>query len=251
MNTHPSQTALSIDRVTHHLGTNEQRRVVLFEASLQVRPGEWVAVMGPSGSGKSTLLHMVGGLDTPQSGSIEIGDVEISSLSDSDRARFRCRHIGYVFQNYNLIDDLTVGHNVELPLLLRGMARRRARRLALEMLERLGLTRLSNSWPAQLSGGEQQRVAIARALVGDRVLVLADEPTGALDSAAAMTVMALLRAANAQGQTILMVTHDPVVAEAADRVVWMSDGAIADGLTAAAPSARRTAVASVARGGRS
>ncbi len=217
-----------IDRVSYAVGKETSHRTILDAASLQLAPGEWVAVMGPSGCGKSTLLHMVGGLRRPDAGSITIDGVEISSLSDHSRARYRRNRIGYVFQQYNLIDDLTVVHNVELPALLLGTPHRRARHDAAELLDRLGLSSLAGAWPAELSGGEQQRVAIARALVARPAVVLADEPTGALDRAASATVIELLRAASNERQTILMVTHDPEVAAAADRVVWMRDGTMHD-----------------------
>ncbi|MFN8036658.1 MAG: ABC transporter ATP-binding protein [Acidimicrobiia bacterium] len=230
------QEHLVVDGVTHAVGTGASRRTILAGASLQVGTGELVAVMGPSGCGKSTLLHMVGGLRRPDVGSVTVDGVEISALSDRDRARYRRRQVGYVFQQYNLIDDLTVRNNVELPMLLVGTSRRRARRDARDLLDRLGLGAHAGAWPAQLSGGEQQRVAIARALATRRAVVLADEPTGALDSAAAATVIGLLRATADEGRTVLLVTHDPVVADAADRVVWMQDGTIHHHPRALAPS---------------
>jgi putative ABC transport system ATP-binding protein len=191
---------------------------------MTVTAGEWVAVMGRSGSGKSTLLHLLGGLDVPTAGSVEIAGTVISRRSESWRARFRRRHIGYVFQQYNLVDDLTVAGNVELPLRLVGRSRRRARQEARRLLARIGLEDRATASPAELSGGEQQRVAIMRALAAEPSLLLADEPTGALDSQAAAIVVDLLGAARRQGQTIIMVTHDASVAAAADRVVEMSDG---------------------------
>jgi putative ABC transport system ATP-binding protein len=191
---------------------------------MTVTAGEWVAVMGRSGSGKSTLLHLLGGLDVPTAGSVEVAGTVINRRGESSRARFRRRHIGYVFQQYNLIDDLTVAGNVELPLRLVGRSRRRARQEARRLLARIGLEDRATASPAELSGGEQQRVAIMRALAAEPSLLLADEPTGALDSQAAAIVVDLLGAARRQGQTIIMVTHDASVAAAADRVVEMSDG---------------------------
>lgn len=238
---------LVVDRVCHAVGTGAARRTILDSASLRVGAGEWVAVMGPSGCGKSTLLHMVGGLRRPETGSVTFDGVEISALSDRGRAMYRRREVGFVFQQYNLVDDLSVVHNVELPLLLVGAGRRRARRDAHDLLDRLGLGALAGAWPAQLSGGEQQRVAIARALVSRRAVLLADEPTGALDSSAAADVTGLLRAACDAGQTILMVTHDPVLAGAADRVVWMRDGTIHADPPCAQAAALATAQAGASR----
>lgn len=225
---------LTVDGLCYGVGNDASRRTILARASLSIAAGEWVAVTGPSGCGKSTLLHMIGGLLRPDSGSIILDGLEVTALSDRARAHLRRRQVGYVFQQYNLIDDLTVQHNVELPLLLAGAARAHARREAAELLGRLGLGGRATAWPAQLSGGEQQRVAIARALIARPAIVLADEPTGALDSAAAATVIDVLAAARDQGQTIVMVTHDPEVARRADRLVPMRDGTID-------PSVRRLA----------
>jgi putative ABC transport system ATP-binding protein len=207
-------------------GTGDNARTVVSGISLTVPAGEWVAVMGRSGCGKSTLLHLLGGLDVPTAGSVQIAGTVISSRGESARARFRRRHIGYVFQQYNLIDDLTVAGNVELPLLLAGHSRRAARRRARALLARVGLEGRATATPARLSGGEQQRVAIMRALASEPSLLLADEPTGALDSETAAIVVDLLVAARRQGQTIVMVTHDQAVAAAADRIVEMTDGRV-------------------------
>jgi putative ABC transport system ATP-binding protein len=212
-------------------------RPVLRGVSLVVERGSWVAVMGPSGCGKSTMLHLLGGLDLPDEGSVVLGDDEISTMSVAERAVLRRRRVGYVFQQYNLIPHLEVGANVELPQRLAGVARRRARIRADELLATLGLTDRRHDLPGTLSGGEQQRVAIARAVANQPDLLLADEPTGALDSAAAQLVLDLLRVQHAAGQTIVMVTHDPDVAAAADRTIHLRDGQIV-----ATPS--RTPVAS-------
>lgn len=217
-----------IEQISFAVGAGPSRRPILVDTSLEVALGEWVAVMGPSGCGKSTLLHIVGGLRRPDSGSVTVQGIDVSSLSDRGRAGFRRRRIGLVFQQYNLIEDLTVSSNVDLPARLLGRPRRSAGRDAAELLERLGLGARADAWPSQLSGGEQQRVAIARALATRPAVVLADEPTGALDSAATAAVIDLLRAACDEGQTILMVTHDPSVAAAADRVAWMRDGTVRD-----------------------
>ncbi len=201
-------------------------RPVLRGVSLAVDQGAWLAVMGPSGCGKSTMLHLIGGLDLPDAGSIRIGDVDITTLNVADRAVLRRRRVGYVFQQYNLIPHLDVAANVELPQRLAGMGRRRARQRTAQLLEMLGLAGRSKDLPGTLSGGEQQRVAIARAVANQPDLLLADEPTGALDSASAAVVLDLLRDQHQAGQTIVMVTHDPDVAAAADRTIHVRDGQI-------------------------
>ncbi len=195
---------------------------------MAVAPGEFVAVMGPSGSGKSTLLHLAGGLDTPTSGTVEVAGVDIGSLSGSGRAALRRKHIGYVFQDFNLLPTLTAGENVALPRELDGVRRRQARRDARTALREVDLTQMIDRFPDQLSGGQQQRVAIARALVGDRRLVLADEPTGALDSATGELVLALLRARADAGAAIVLVTHEARHAAWADRVIFLRDGRMVD-----------------------
>jgi len=195
---------------------------------LVVAPGEFLAVMGPSGSGKSTLLHLAGGLDTPTSGTVEVSGVDVGGLSSSGRAALRRRHIGYVFQDFNLLPTLTAGENVALPRELDGVRRRQARRDARVALREVDLTEMIDRFPDQLSGGQQQRVAIARALVGDRRLVLADEPTGALDSATGELVLALLRARADDGAAIVLVTHEARHAAWADRVIFLRDGRMVD-----------------------
>jgi putative ABC transport system ATP-binding protein len=199
-------------------------RLVVDRVSLRVGRGEWLAIMGPSGCGKSTLLQMLGGLTTPTSGTVRVAGTSLANCSESRRARIRRRHVGYVFQRYNLIDELRVVDDVSLPLRLNGVSARRARAEAAQLLERLGLQHAAHARPGELSGGEQQRAAIARALVARPDVVLADEPTGALDTAAAQCVIALLGEACRQGQTIVMVTHDPSVAAAAHTVIHMIDG---------------------------
>jgi putative ABC transport system ATP-binding protein len=208
--------------------TDAVERSVLHGLSLAVDRGEWVAAMGPSGCGKSTMLHLLGGLDLPDAGSIRLGDDELTTLASRDRARLRRRRVGYVFQQYNLIPHLDVAANVELPQRLAGASRREARVRSIELLDALGLAGRERNLPGTLSGGEQQRVAIARAIANHPDLLLADEPTGALDSAAAELVLDLLREQHDQGQTIVMVTHDPDVAAAADRIVHVRDGRIVD-----------------------
>ena len=201
-------------------------RLVVDRVNLGVRRGEWLAIMGPSGCGKSTLLQMLGGLTTPTSGTVRVAGTSLGDCSESRRARVRRRHVGYVFQRYNLIDELRIVDDVSLPLRLNGVPRRRARAEAMHLLERLGLAHRAHARPGELSGGEQQRAAIARALVARPDVVLADEPTGALDSVAAHGVIELLRDASRHGQTIVMVTHDASVAAAAHDVVHMVDGAL-------------------------
>jgi len=205
----------------------------LADLSLDVATGEVAAVMGPSGSGKSTLLNLVAGLDRPTSGTITVAGRRIDSLSESALARFRARHVGIIFQFFNLLDDLTVQDNVLLPAQLAGASRRTARARAGELLERMGIEQHRDDYPARLSGGQRQRVAIARALVNSPDLLLADEPTGALDTATGLAIGRLLRELNADGQTLVLVTHDPALAERyAARTVRLLDGRLAAGVPA-------------------
>ncbi len=197
---------------------------------LAVERGEFVAIMGPSGCGKSTLLNLLAGFDRPSTGEVWLGGQRIDRLSEAQSARLRRRRIGFVFQFFNLLPALSVAENVELPLLLVGQRRHSARRVATRLLADLGIAERPNAAPALLSGGQQQRVALARAMANSPDIVLADEPTGNLDSAAAREVLELLGAARRRGQTILLVTHDARVAATADRVVRLRDGRIvADG----------------------
>ncbi len=195
---------------------------------LTVAPGELVAVMGPSGSGKSTLLNIAGGLDQATAGKVRVLGEELGSLTKSELARVRRRRVGYVFQDYNLIPSLTAAENVALPLELDRIRTREALAQAQAALEEVGLGGLENRFPDDLSGGQQQRVAIARAVVGQRGLILADEPTGALDSVTGEQVLALLRARCDSGAAALLVTHEARHAGWADRVVFLRDGAIVD-----------------------
>ena len=205
--------------------------------SLEVAAGELVAVMGPSGSGKSTLLNLAGALDRPTSGEVEIDGVRLGSLAAEELARLRRRRVGLVFQDYNLIPALTAAENVGLPLELDGTPPVLARQEARSVLKEFGLGGLADRFPDQLSGGQQQRVAIARALVGQRRLVLADEPTGALDSVTGEEVLAVLRARCDGGAAALLVTHEPRHAAWADRVIYLRDGVVVDGSRASAPAA--------------
>ncbi|BCJ48240.1 macrolide ABC transporter ATP-binding protein [Actinoplanes ianthinogenes] len=201
----------------------------LREVDLSVAAGTMVAVMGPSGSGKSTLLTIAGALESPTSGEVSVGGLAFSGLSRDDRSRLRRQAIGYVFQDFNLLPGLTAAENVALPLELDGRPARKARTAGLDALRELGLGDRAARFPDQLSGGERQRVAIARAVVGDRRLLLADEPTGALDTATGEAVMRLLLTACRRGLAVVVVTHDAQLASWADRVVFIRDGRIVDG----------------------
>jgi putative ABC transport system ATP-binding protein len=198
------------------------------DIDLAVAPGEFVSIMGPSGCGKSTLLHMLGGLDRPTVGAVWLQGQRVDGLSEKAWALLRRRRIGFVFQFFNLIGNLTVADNVELPALLTGMAPRQAHARREELLTELGIEQVAGQVPGRISGGQQQRVALARALVNRPAVLLADEPTGNLDSASARDVMDLVRRYHGEGQTIVLVTHDPRVAASADRVVHMRDGAITE-----------------------
>ena len=200
----------------------------LREVSLAVLPGEAVAILGPSGSGKSTMLNLVAGLDRPSTGTVTVDGVRVDELGEAASARYRRARIGLVFQFFNLLDDLTVADNVMLPALLAGMGRGTAQRRATELLDRLGVGRHAKAYPGRLSGGERQRVAVARALMNRPPLLLADEPTGALDTASGEDVMRLLTELHADGQTIVLVTHDLALAQAcATRTVQLVDGRVA------------------------
>jgi len=201
----------------------------LADMSMDVAAGEVVAIMGPSGSGKSTLLNLIAGLDRPSAGTVTVAGRRIDTLGESALARFRARHVGIIFQFFNLLDDLTVEDNVLLPAQLAGASRRRARARADELLARMGIQEHRNAYPARMSGGQRQRVAIARALVNSPAVLLADEPTGALDTATGQEIGALLRELNEGGQTLVLVTHDPDLAERyAARTVRIVDGRLAD-----------------------
>jgi putative ABC transport system ATP-binding protein len=196
--------------------------------NISIERGEFVAIMGPSGCGKSTLLNLLAGLDRPTAGEVWLDGERIDGLSETDLARLRRRKVGFVFQFFNLVPTLSAVENVELPLLLVGRRRREARRSANELLSDLGIAEKQRAAPAELSGGQQQRVALARALANSPDVVLADEPTGNLDSASARDVLGLFREARGRGQTLVLVTHDASVASAADRVITLRDGLVAD-----------------------
>ena len=204
-----------------------EQRVVLEKVSLEVKRGEFVAVLGSSGSGKTTLLHLIGGIDTPDDGSIVIDGSELTSFNDSARTRFRRRHVGMIFQLFNLIPTLTVWENVLLPAELEGAVTAKLRDQAAALLERVGLSDRRNTFPDRLSGGEQQRVAIARALAHQPLLVLADEPTGNLDAENSARVLSLLLELTREaGRTLMMATHDHEIARQASRICRLHGGAI-------------------------
>ncbi|HVZ78814.1 MAG TPA: ABC transporter ATP-binding protein [Gemmatimonadaceae bacterium] len=214
--------------------TDEVETHALADVHLEVRQGEYVAISGPSGCGKTTLLSILGLLDTPSDGEYMLDGQSVANLDAADRARVRNRQIGFIFQAFNLIGDLTVYENVELPLTYRGMGASERRERVLAALERVGMSHRVKHFPAQLSGGQQQRVAVARAVAGDPAILLADEPTGNLDSANGEQVMELLRELHRNGATICMVTHDPRYAAHADRTVNLFDGRVVDEQAAAA-----------------
>lgn len=221
-------TLLRTVALHRHFSLGDQVVRAVDGIDLTVDHGEFVSVMGPSGCGKSTFLHLLGGLDTTTSGEIHLGGVRVDGLKESAWAKLRRRRIGFVFQDYNLIDDLSARDNLELPAILAGAAPVKARARAAELLEELGVGVKAGVAPSNLSGGERQRVAIGRALVNQPDLLLADEPTGALDSRATTDVLALLGRLHDGGQTIVLVTHDPRVATAADRLLSMRDGQVVD-----------------------
>jgi putative ABC transport system ATP-binding protein len=227
----------TIDAGTYVLRTQGLRKEYGREAGLvravdgvdlEVAQGETVAIMGPSGCGKSTLLYLLGGLDRASGGEIWLDGQDLTQLSERALARLRRDAIGFVFQAFQLMDELTAVENVELPALLAGRSPRAARKRALDLLEQVGLADRAKFLPTQLSGGQRQRVAVARALVADPLVVLADEPTGNLDSAATVEVLRLFDQLHTAGQTLVIVTHDPRVAATADRMISMRDGAFTD-----------------------
>jgi len=220
--------AIEMRQVSKVFGEGRTEVHALRDVDLSVRGGELVAIMGPSGSGKSTLLTIAGTLEQATSGDVLVGGVDVSVMSPNDRARLRRREIGYVFQDFNLLAGLTAVENAALPQELDGVGVRTARRAGLRALEALGVADRATRYPDELSGGERQRVAIARAVVGDRQLLLADEPTGALDSVNGEAVMRMVRAACKRGVAGIVVTHDAQLASWADRVVFLRDGRVVD-----------------------
>jgi putative ABC transport system ATP-binding protein len=221
-------SVLELREVSKVYGDGAAKVQALRDVNLSVEAGAMVAVMGPSGSGKSTLLTIAGSLEEPTSGEVLIGGNPLSRMSRNAKARLRRRAVGYVFQDFNLLPGLTAAENVALPLELDGISAKTARAAVLRALEGLGLGERADRFPDQLSGGERQRVAIARAVVGDRRLLLADEPSGALDSVNAEEVMRLLHEACKRGVAAVVVTHDAQLASWADRVIFLRDGALVD-----------------------
>jgi putative ABC transport system ATP-binding protein len=219
---------LVAENLTRRYGRGKTAVTALAGASFAIGPGEYVAIMGPSGSGKSTLMNLIGLLDRPSTGRLVFKGEEVTKLSHDRLAAIRNRDIGFVFQSYNLLPRQTALENVEMPLIYAGVRRKDRFRRALAALDAVGLAERSGHGPGELSGGEQQRVAIARALVGDPALILADEPTGALDSRTGANTLALFQALNAQGRTIIMITHDAAVARHARRIIQLRDGTIVE-----------------------
>jgi putative ABC transport system ATP-binding protein len=226
--TNDSERIITLEGVKKVFLTDDMETHALADVHLTIDRGEYVSIEGPSGSGKSTLLSILGLLDTPSSGIYTLGGSSVASLPPRERALMRNRHIGFVFQSFNLIGDLTVFENVELPLTYRGMGVDERKRRVERALERVGMSHRAQHLPAQLSGGQQQRVAVARAAAGDPLIVLADEPTGNLDSKNGDAVMALLGELNRAGATICMVTHNPEYARQASRNVNLFDGRVVD-----------------------
>ncbi|MGB2984872.1 MAG: ABC transporter ATP-binding protein [Phycisphaerae bacterium] len=221
--------AVEASVLTRVFGEESTRVEALRGIDLQVRRSEFVAIMGPSGSGKSTLLHLLGGLDEPTSGTVKVRGEDLDGMSDDELTQLRRRHIGFVFQAFNLLHVLTAEENVALPLIIDGLSEAEANEKARVALERVGVANRKDHYPAELAGGEQQRVALARSLCADPVLLLADEPTGNLDSRNSEQIIALLRKlVDEHGQTVIMVTHDAGHAAMADRLITLRDGKIED-----------------------
>ncbi|MBV9508303.1 MAG: ABC transporter ATP-binding protein [Acidobacteriia bacterium] len=226
--TNGSEALIKLDGVSKVFVTDEVETHALDSIHFELRKGEYLSIAGPSGCGKSTLLAILGLLDTPSDGMYYLNGKPVTGLKMSERARIRNREIGFIFQAFNLIGDLTVYENVELPLTYRGMPSAERKKRVQESLERVGMSHRMKHYPSQLSGGQQQRVAVARALAGDPLILLADEPTGNLDSQNGEAVMTLLRDLHKAGATICMVTHDPRYAEFADRTIHLFDGKVVE-----------------------
>jgi putative ABC transport system ATP-binding protein len=218
------EPVIELTDVTKVYRTGAIAVAALRGVSFAIDPGEYVSIMGPSGSGKSTLMHILGCLDVPTSGRYLLSGEDVSHMDEVELAEVRNAHIGFVFQQFNLLPSLSAWRNVELPLIYAGVGRTQRRRLAIDALARVGLADRVEHRPGELSGGQQQRVAVARALVGNPSLILADEPTGALDSTSSGDVMSLFDELHAAGRTLVVITHDAEVAEAAERTIRMRDG---------------------------
>lgn len=217
---------IELKNITRVYGDGENRVAALEDVSLTINRGEFVAIAGASGSGKSTLMNMLGCLDTQTSGEYRLDGVSVRELNDRELTRIRNREIGFIFQNFNLIPSLTAQENVELPLIYRGLSRNACRELAIHALEKVSLRNRINHRPGQMSGGQQQRVAIARAIAAEPPIILADEPTGNLDSKCGAEVMRILYDLNAQGKTVIIITHDDKIAAQAARCIHIHDGRV-------------------------
>jgi putative ABC transport system ATP-binding protein len=231
--TQSSKALIRLENISKVFHTDEVETHALDNVNLEIAEGEYVSISGPSGSGKTTLLSILGLLDSPTSGEYMLAGQPVANLSAADRARVRNRQIGFIFQAFNLIGDLTVFENIELPLTYRGMTAEERKMRVQNALEQVGLAHRANHYPSQLSGGQQQRVAVARAVAGDPAILLADEPTGNLDSQNSESVMSLLRDLHKGGATICMVTHDARYAHQADRTIDLFDGKVAEAGVAA------------------
>jgi putative ABC transport system ATP-binding protein len=229
-----TEPILTLRDVRKTYATGHLEVQALAGVSMDIAEGEYVAIVGPSGSGKSTLMHILGCLDIPTTGQYHLAGTDVSSMSESELAEIRNRRIGFVFQQFNLLPSLSAWRNVELPLCYAGMSRMRRKQLALQALDRVGLSDRVEHRPGELSGGQQQRVAVARALVTDPALILADEPTGNLDSHSSQDVLGLFAELHESGRTIVLITHEAEVAAAAQRTVRIRDGLIDTGELAAA-----------------
>jgi putative ABC transport system ATP-binding protein len=234
------QPVIHVRGVSKVFQTEEVRTHALSDVDLSIGKGEYVAISGPSGCGKSTLMSILGLLDTPTTGEYELNGQPVARLTSKERARARNRQIGFIFQSFNLLGDMTVAENVALPLSYRGLRAAEQKRQVDRALERVGMTQRAHHYPAQLSGGQQQRVAVARAVAGEPAILLADEPTGNLDSRNGEAVMGLLAELHQAGATICMVTHDTRFAAHARRIVHMLDGRVVDAATASAAHAADT-----------
>jgi len=226
---------IALNDISKVFVTDDVETHALSEITLTIGRGEYVSIAGPSGCGKSTLLSILGLLDTPTRGNYLLNGREVADLPQSERARIRNREIGFIFQSFNLIGDLSVFENVELPLTYRGMSVSERRQRTRDALERVGMAHRAKHLPSQLSGGQQQRVAVARAVAGEPLILLADEPTGNLDSKSGESVMELLSSLHQLGATICIVTHDPRYARHAERHIYLFDGQLADGPTVEPP----------------
>jgi len=217
---------LKLHNLNRVFQTDEVETSALNNVNIEIAQGEFVAIMGPSGCGKSTLLNIIGMLDNPSSGQYWFNDQDIASFNEKQLAEIRKQHVGFIFQNFNLIDELTVEENIELALLYHNIPTNERKRRVDAVMDKVGIAHRAKHMPSQLSGGQQQRVAVARAVVGDQKVILADEPTGNLDSAHGQEVMEMLQALNDEGTTIIMVTHSPSHADFAKRTINLFDGAV-------------------------